>query len=101
MAAGVTTTAITAPEGRFAADVAGAAGAPLVLLLHGFRQSRHSWREQIPALSAAGDARSRSTVHLITIVTARLHVKTRQPDYATRMFELPIAPAFLRRFASR
>lgn len=54
MAAGVTTTAITTPEGRFTADVAGAAGAPLVLLLHGFPQSRHSWREQIPALSAVG-----------------------------------------------
>jgi len=36
MAAGVTTTAITTPEGRFTADVAGAAGAPLVLLLYGF-----------------------------------------------------------------
>ena len=45
---------ITTPEGRFTADVAGAPGAPLVILLHGFPQSRHSWREQVPALGAAG-----------------------------------------------
>lgn len=54
MDTGVTTTAIATPEGRFTADVAGPAGAPLVLLLHGFPQSRHSWREQVPALGAAG-----------------------------------------------
>jgi hypothetical protein len=78
--------AITTPEGRFTADVAGAAGAPLVLLLHGFPQSRHSWREQIRALSAVGYravAEHRRSVsvedsYLITIVTARLNVKTRQ-----------------------
>jgi pimeloyl-ACP methyl ester carboxylesterase len=45
---------IATPQGRFTADVAGPAGAPLVLLLHGFPQSRHSWREQVPALGAAG-----------------------------------------------
>jgi pimeloyl-ACP methyl ester carboxylesterase len=45
---------ITTPEGRFTADVAGPAGAPLVVLLHGFPQSRHSWRHQVPALGAAG-----------------------------------------------
>ena len=44
---------IATAEGRFTADVAGPAGAPLVLLLHGFPQSRHSWREQVPALAAA------------------------------------------------
>jgi pimeloyl-ACP methyl ester carboxylesterase len=54
MAAGATTTTITTPQGRFTADVAGPAGAPLVLLLHGFPQSRHSWREQVPAVGAAG-----------------------------------------------
>lgn len=27
---------------------------PLVLLLHGFPQLRHSWREQVPAVGAAG-----------------------------------------------
>src|SRR5262249_14051136 len=54
MPAGATTTTIATPEGRFTADVAGTAGAPLVLLLHGFPQSRHSWREQVPALGASG-----------------------------------------------
>ena len=47
-------TQIATPEGRFTADAAGPARAPLVLLLHGFPQSRHSWREQVPALGAAG-----------------------------------------------
>jgi pimeloyl-ACP methyl ester carboxylesterase len=41
-------------EGRFVADVAGSADAPLVLLLHGFPQTRHTWRHQVPALGAAG-----------------------------------------------
>ena len=45
---------ITTPAGQFTADVAGPSGAPLVILLHGFPQSRHSWREQVPALGAAG-----------------------------------------------
>jgi pimeloyl-ACP methyl ester carboxylesterase len=45
---------IVTPEGRFTAEVAGTAGAPLVVLLHGFPQSRHSWRHQVPALGAAG-----------------------------------------------
>ena len=45
---------IVTPAGRFTADAAGTAGAPLVLLLHGYPQSRHSWREQVPALGAAG-----------------------------------------------
>jgi pimeloyl-ACP methyl ester carboxylesterase len=45
---------IVTSEGRFTANVAGPASAPLVLLLHGFPQSRHSWREQVPALAAAG-----------------------------------------------
>jgi pimeloyl-ACP methyl ester carboxylesterase len=38
----------------FAAAVAGPADGPLVLLLHGYPQSRHSWRHQLPALAAAG-----------------------------------------------
>jgi pimeloyl-ACP methyl ester carboxylesterase len=38
----------------FDALVAGAAEAPLVLLLHGFAQSLHAWRSQLPALAAAG-----------------------------------------------
>ncbi|MCL2430579.1 MAG: alpha/beta hydrolase [Alphaproteobacteria bacterium] len=48
------TTIDIAPELRFRACVDGLARAPLVLLLHGYPQSRHSWREQLPALSAQG-----------------------------------------------
>lgn len=32
----------------------GPADGPLVLLLHGYPQSRHTWRAQVPALAAAG-----------------------------------------------
>ena len=38
----------------FTTDVAGPIGGPLVLLLHGFPESRHSWRAALPALAAAG-----------------------------------------------
>jgi pimeloyl-ACP methyl ester carboxylesterase len=38
----------------FEADVAGTPGSPLVLMLHGFPQTSHSWRHQLPALAAAG-----------------------------------------------
>ena len=38
----------------FTADVAGPAGGVLVLLLHGFPESRHSWRAALPALATAG-----------------------------------------------
>lgn len=38
----------------FTADVAGPIAGPLVLLLHGFPESRHSWRAALPALAAAG-----------------------------------------------
>jgi pimeloyl-ACP methyl ester carboxylesterase len=38
----------------FAADVAGSMSGPLVLLLHGFPESRHSWREALPELAKAG-----------------------------------------------
>src|SRR3954447_23369142 len=41
-------------QGRFTADLAGPLEGELVLLLHGFPQSRHSWRHQVPALGAAG-----------------------------------------------
>jgi pimeloyl-ACP methyl ester carboxylesterase len=45
---------IRTSEGHFTAEVAGPAEAPLVLLLHGYPQTRHTWREQVPALGAAG-----------------------------------------------
>jgi pimeloyl-ACP methyl ester carboxylesterase len=38
----------------FTADVAGPIGGSLVLLLHGFPESRHSWREALPVLAGAG-----------------------------------------------
>jgi len=42
------------PGLTFDALVAGEAGAPLVLLLHGFAESMHCWRAQVEALAAAG-----------------------------------------------
>lgn len=45
---------IATPQGRFTADTAGPTGGELVLLLHGYPQSRHAWRHQVPALGAAG-----------------------------------------------
>jgi pimeloyl-ACP methyl ester carboxylesterase len=44
----------TVPGLVFDAWVDGPADGPLVLLLHGFPQSRHTWRQQLPALAAAG-----------------------------------------------
>src|ERR1043166_5232723 len=38
----------------FPADVAGPIDGPLVLLLHGFPESRQSWRAALPALASAG-----------------------------------------------
>src|SRR3979411_1561587 len=43
-----------APGLTFDALVCGEAGAPLVLLLHGFAASMHCWRAQVAALAAAG-----------------------------------------------
>ena len=48
------TAVVETPQGRFTADIAGPADGALVLLLHGFPQSRHSWQAQLPALAAAG-----------------------------------------------
>src|SRR4051812_24261187 len=42
------------PRLAFDALAAGAPGAPLVLLLHGFAESMHCWRAQIAALAGAG-----------------------------------------------
>ena len=44
----------TAPNLLFEVSTAGIAGAPLVLLLHGFAVSRHLYDEQLPALAEAG-----------------------------------------------
>jgi pimeloyl-ACP methyl ester carboxylesterase len=49
------TTSIRTGSGlAFTADVSGPATGPLVLLLHGFPESRHSWRAALPALAKAG-----------------------------------------------
>jgi pimeloyl-ACP methyl ester carboxylesterase len=50
----VATRELAANGFRFTADLAGDASAPLVLLLHGFPQTRHTWRHQLPALAGAG-----------------------------------------------
>ncbi len=44
----------TEPGLVFDALVDGPADAPLVLLLHGFAESHHMWRAQLPALATAG-----------------------------------------------
>ncbi|MET0457849.1 MAG: alpha/beta hydrolase [Ilumatobacteraceae bacterium] len=54
MAAMTSTTCITTGAGSFTADVAGPEDGPTVLLLHGFPQSRHTWRDALPALAGAG-----------------------------------------------
>ena len=51
---GVTTTVIESNGLSFTADVAGPADGQPVLLLHGFPQTRHTWRAELPALAAAG-----------------------------------------------
>jgi len=48
------TTITTAPDLTFDALVAGEAGAPLVLLLHGFAESMQCWRAQLAALGDMG-----------------------------------------------
>src|SRR5262245_13186854 len=49
------TTTIKTPGGlAFTADVAGPTDGALVLLLHGFPESRHSWRAALPELAKAG-----------------------------------------------
>jgi pimeloyl-ACP methyl ester carboxylesterase len=44
----------TASGLTFDAWIEGPADGPLVILLHGYPQSRHTWRAQLPALAAAG-----------------------------------------------
>lgn len=50
----VRNTVIEANGLRFTADVAGPDEGPAVLLLHGFPQTRHTWRAELTALAAAG-----------------------------------------------
>ena len=45
---------ITTAAGRFTVEMAGPPDGPLVVMLHGFPQTRHSWRHQVPALGGAG-----------------------------------------------
>jgi len=50
-----TTTSLTTRSGlTFTAEVAGPADGALVLLLHGFPESRHTWHAALPALADAG-----------------------------------------------
>jgi pimeloyl-ACP methyl ester carboxylesterase len=44
----------TAPDLTFDVMIGGAEDTPLVLLLHGFAESFHMWRSQMPKLAAAG-----------------------------------------------
>src|SRR5258705_4361749 len=48
------TTQIATGQGHFTADVAGPEDGATVVLLHGFPQTRHTWRDALPALAAAG-----------------------------------------------
>jgi len=51
----IETVGLTTRSGfTFTVDTAGPAGGALVLLLHGFPESRHSWRAALPALAEAG-----------------------------------------------
>jgi pimeloyl-ACP methyl ester carboxylesterase len=47
-------TITTGPGLTFDVLTAGPPNAPLVLLLHGFAESFHTWRSQVAALAAAG-----------------------------------------------
>jgi pimeloyl-ACP methyl ester carboxylesterase len=49
-----TTTIKVSPEFEFTADVSGPVGAPLVICLHGFPESRNTWRPLLQSLGAAG-----------------------------------------------
>lgn len=50
----IETRTVVLDELRFTVDLAGPAGGPAVLLLHGFPETRHMWHPQLAALAAAG-----------------------------------------------
>jgi pimeloyl-ACP methyl ester carboxylesterase len=50
----IQTREVSASGLRFEVAVAGEPTAPLVLLLHGFPQTSHTWRRELPALADAG-----------------------------------------------
>lgn len=72
----VRTTAVSTAEGTFTADEAGRRGDPLVLLLHGFPQTRHTWRDVLPALGDAG-------FHALAIDQRGYSPGVRPPDIAS------------------
>lgn len=45
---------ISTSEGTFTAEMAGPTDGPVVIFLHGYPQSRHAWRHQVPGFAAAG-----------------------------------------------
>ncbi len=47
-------TEVRGPAGTYTAWVEGPTEGEVVLLLHGFPQTRHTWRQQVPSLAAAG-----------------------------------------------
>lgn len=50
----IETTTMAANGLTFVADVTGPEGGEVVLLLHGYPQTRHTWRAELPALATAG-----------------------------------------------
>ena len=72
---------ITLNELTFDAEVAGDRDGPLVLMLHGFPQTGHSWRHQLQPLAAAG--------YLAVAPNQRGYSRGAQPaeeaSYATRL----------------
>ena len=74
------TTITTAPDLTFDALVAGEAGAPLVLLLHGFAESMQCWRAQVTALFEAFERRLDEIDRRLEQVDRRLDALEAQAD---------------------